>query len=94
MSEGYDHHDFYLLRTPCFPVNYLERLADLAGVGKKEHNLFTDPLFLEALYLGSNELYTQYLKYLDGRRSADRIDSKLLHGIERYFIRMCSRCTP
>src|SRR5581483_6080726 len=80
--------------TPCFPINYLERLPDLAAVGKKSRNLFTDPQFLEALFLGSHELYTQYLKYLDGRRFAERIDNKLLHAIERYFIRMCSRCTP
>ncbi|OQP61145.1 hypothetical protein A3860_05350 [Niastella vici] len=93
-EQEYEHHGFYLLRTPCFPVNYLERLADLALVQNKENNLFTDPQFLEALFLGSHELYTQYLKYLDGRRSAERIDSKLLHSIERYFIRMCSRCTP
>jgi lantibiotic biosynthesis protein len=93
-EQAYDHHNFYLLRTPCFPVNYLERLGDLAGVGQQSPNLFTDPLFLEALFLGSHELYTQYLKYLNGRRSADRINSKLLHSIERYFIRMCSRCTP
>lgn len=93
-KQEYEHHGFYLLRTPCFPINYLERLSDLAAVEKDENNLFTDPQFLEALFLGSHELYTQYLKYLDGRRSAGRIDSKLLHAIERYFIRMCSRCTP
>ena len=93
-EQAYDHHNFYLLRTPCFPVNYLERLSDLAGVENTASNLFTDPAFLEALFLGSQELYTQYQKYLNGRRSADRIDNKLLHAIERYFIRMCSRCTP
>jgi hypothetical protein len=90
----YIHHDFFLLRIPSFPIDYLKQLDRLRSGGPGEDPLFTSPRFLEALFLGSHELYTQYQKYLKGARYSERITTKLFHGIERYFIRMCSRCTP
>jgi thiopeptide-type bacteriocin biosynthesis protein len=90
----YVHHGLCFLRVPFFPVHYLSRLHAIDGAGPEEDNLFTDPAFLEALFLGSRDLYGQYQKYLHGARFSERITRKLFGGIERYFIRMCSRCTP
>lgn len=88
------HHGLCFLRVPFFPVEYLSQLHTIAGAGLEKGNLFTDPAFLEALFLGSRDLYGQYRKYLQGTQFSERIARKLFGGIERYFIRMCSRCTP
>src|SRR5215469_8857956 len=90
----YTHHDFFLLRIPSFPIDYLKDIQSLRSTRTVEDNLFTSPRFLEALFLASYELYHQYQKYLQGASYSERITAKLFHGIERYFIRMCSRCTP
>jgi thiopeptide-type bacteriocin biosynthesis protein len=87
-------HGFCFFRVPSLPVNYLSQLHTIHNSRTEKNNLFAHPLFLEALYLGSPELYAQYCKYLDGASLSERIVQKLFRGLERYFIRMCSRCTP
>jgi thiopeptide-type bacteriocin biosynthesis protein len=93
-KEEYNHHDFYLLRVPYYPIDYLKQLHTLRGAGNNKQTLFSSPDFMEALFLGSFDLYVQYTRYLEGDEFTERISNKLLHAIEKYFIRMCSRCTP
>ena len=94
-KQLFDHYSFYLLRVPYFPVTYLSRIEGPLKEGMAQPNLFTRPDFLEALFLGSYELYSEYMKWLSGKSNLGGKDIfKLLQSVEKYFVRMCSRCTP
>ncbi|QNK62329.1 lantibiotic dehydratase [Pedobacter sp. PAMC26386] len=56
-------------------------------------DLLNDDLFLEALYLASNNLYKTYLKWKEDKLSTAQKD-KFYATITKYYVRMMSRSTP
>lgn len=58
---------------------------------------FSIPLFNQALYLASYELYTQYYVMKERFEQTGRTDKdidKLCLSLYKYYSRMCTRCTP
>lgn len=88
---------FYLLRTPAFSVSEIiafnnrnpsneEAIAFLGELLKNKY-------FSESIYIASPEFYEQVMGW--NRNSLNRKDQeKMLLSLYKYFIRMCSRCTP
>lgn len=50
--------------------------------------------FLEAVYLASPVLYNECIKWKEGRISGKKEIEKLTRSLNKYLIRMSSRCTP
>lgn len=88
--------DFYLLRTPFLPLNFLEQFDGLAHpqLNDKLKSIFTDPWLQEAIYVASPELYQEFQKWQQGSLTDKKEVNKLVLSLFRYLLRMCSRCTP
>lgn len=84
--------DFYLLRTPLLPINFLEQFTSLPynELAGKIRQVFQDPDLKEAIYIASPELYQELIKWLAGEKETQ----KLVMALFRYLLRMCTRCTP
>jgi len=88
MYQTFNH---FLLRTPLFPYDMLEKVSC-------ENDEFTEILknnyFQEAVFIASPELHKEILKYLEGNLTDKKEQERLLSSLERYFSRMSTRCTP
>jgi len=93
-------YDFYVLRNPVYPIAKLQLLNTLTASGyEKEKNpelklLFSDPIFLEGIYLASKELYILLVSCLDGKNLDDDKAFNMIKSLHKYYTRMCMRCTP
>ncbi|MBK1894468.1 lantibiotic dehydratase [Chryseobacterium paridis] len=94
--------DFYAMRQPLLP---LKKLFEFYKFSKTYHDKeilnylvkeFSENYQLnEALYLASNILYNETLKYsATPDNFSDKDRKKLLHSLAKYYIRSASRCTP
>lgn len=95
------HSGFGMLRTPILPVSALEEVQaikdDPLAFTKYIFGKFKTPLFNQALYLASYELYTQYYAMMERFEQTGRTDKdidKLTLSLYKYYSRMCTRCTP
>ena len=88
--------DFYLIRTPLLPLNFLDQFNDISWpqLHDKVKTIFSQPYLLEAIYVASPELYRELLKWQDGRLTDEKEVNKLVSALFRYLLRMCTRCTP
>jgi thiopeptide-type bacteriocin biosynthesis protein len=88
--------DFYLLRTPLLPVNFLDQFTQIPykDLSDKIKEIFHDPYLKEAIYIASPELYQELMKWQQGQLSAEKEVQKLVLSLFRYILRMCTRCTP
>ncbi|WP_293785073.1 lantibiotic dehydratase [uncultured Pedobacter sp.] len=97
-------YDFFLLRTPTFPIEsvlvlnallnqYVDRPKD-AVVVEQTKKIFSDPLFMEAIYFASNDLYKALVQWLEGGNLSGDKEDRLIRSLHRYYSRMCTRCTP
>jgi len=88
MYQVFNH---FLLRTPMFPFDILEKIlsknAEFTEILKNKY-------FQEAIFIASPGLYKELLKYLDGKLTDKKEQERLLSSLERYFSRMSVRCTP
>lgn len=84
--------DFYLLRTPLLPVNFLDQFTKIPfkDLSDKIKKIFHDPYLTEAIYIASPELYQELMKWL----SVEKEEQKLVLSLFRYLLRMCTRSTP
>ncbi|UHG94929.1 lantibiotic dehydratase [Spirosoma oryzicola] len=93
-------HDFYLLRNPLCSIDELLAFNDTVNAGDRaafEERLrsrFADPLFQEAIYVASPELYREFEKWLNQETAAGKDSEQLLLTLYKYYHRMGSRCTP
>ena len=97
MSNFLEHSDFYLLRTPVGSVDSLLALnQDLSpdALVAAMREIFSTPFYQEAIYVASPELYQELQKWLDGRISNEKEIEKLITSLYKYYVRMCTRCTP
>ena len=89
--------DWYVLRTPLFPVAYTEQINNCQS-SQDFKKLFDHPLFQEAIYLASPGLYIQFEKWLKGtiqfRKNPEKEERKLIKSLLKYWLRAAYRCTP
>jgi thiopeptide-type bacteriocin biosynthesis protein len=96
-------YDFFVYRIPTLSVESVMELNHVLGkVGKggldgdcleKLRAIFSNPLFVEGIYLASKDLYTALQTWLNHCNPETTTD-KLLMALYRYYSRMCTRCTP
>jgi len=87
MSLPYSFASRLIVRTPSLPLHPSAHDIDTAA-------LLQDANFMEALYLASNVLYEECIKWRNGQITAKKDVDKLMRSINKYFLRMSSRCTP
>ena len=102
--KEYFLYDYCLIRTPAFPVERAIRLNNILNEANGNYfsettqqqlkQLFNDPLFKEAIYIGSKELYNPFLDWLNNEKMPAKKAEKLLRSLHRYYSRMCTRGTP
>lgn len=88
--------DFYLLRTPFLPLNFLDQFNGLSheALPGKLKVIFGDPYLQEAIYIASPELFAECMKWLQGDLTNPKDVNKLVLSLFRYLLRMSTRCTP
>ncbi|RZS99431.1 lantibiotic dehydratase family protein [Aquimarina brevivitae] len=81
-NNPYSFFPSYVLRTPTLPLDR-----------SLEHTIETywqHPVFKEALYLASPELYAEVEKGLD----QNKLNASLRYALLKYILRITNRCTP
>jgi thiopeptide-type bacteriocin biosynthesis protein len=88
--------EFYLLRAPFLPLNFLEQFEELnhAELNDKLKEIFMDFMLQEAIYIASPELFQEFQKWQQGSLKEKKEVDKLISSLFRYLLRMCTRCTP
>lgn len=88
--------DFYLVRTPLLPLEFLGQFAGLRHdqLPEKLKSVFSDAYLQETIYIASPELHQELLKWLQGSLTDRKEVNKLVMALFRYLLRMCNRCTP
>jgi thiopeptide-type bacteriocin biosynthesis protein len=94
MEEVFEDYGKAFIRTPIYSY------ASLFNADHKTKNLdelvhlrLNDPVFMEALYWSSPQLFEAVLKFRkDGLKGAK--EKKLLATLKKYLIRASTRCTP
>ncbi|SDG81631.1 thiopeptide-type bacteriocin biosynthesis domain-containing protein [Chitinophaga filiformis] len=88
--------DFYLLRSPLLPVDFLTRFLQLpyATLADEIKQTFTAPYLAEAIYIASPELSNELRKWQQGLLKGEKDVNKLVLSLFRYLLRMSTRCTP
>ncbi len=82
----------FLIRNPILPVEFYHKIMDDQDFLYKE--FVKNPLFKNAIYLASPELYNRIEESTQNKNSNFNDDEKLKLSILKYAIRMSSRCTP
>lgn len=91
----YKPFDKFILRSPFFPLETFINLFSGKNTSVDElKRLVSTPVFQEAIYLASPELYNETQKWLKGNETSKKESDKLLCSLVKYFSRMCMRCTP
>lgn len=103
-NERFFRYDFFVLRAPTFSIEALLDLNEILNKIEKNNTdavawnrlraIFSDPLFVEAVYFASKDLYAALKDWLDNITQHDAKSGKLLKSLHRYYSRMCTRCTP
>jgi len=89
MAIPYKFHPQLVMRTPQNPLR--------TSIGAEDgflQALLKDKNFLEALFLASPVLHEELLKYGMGNLADTKGIKKLIFSLAKYYLRMCSRCTP
>ena len=103
-SDRFFLYDFCLLRMPTFPTEALlnlnralEKIAHGCpddATWEQVRSAFSHPLFVEAIFLASKDLYTALTDWLEAGNIPSPKNHKLLKALHRYYSRMSTRCTP
>ncbi len=76
-----------IVRTPSLPFN-----DDISEEFLKQ--ILSNLVFAEALYLASPVLFQEAMNWKDGKITNPKKLLKIPLSLGKYYIRMCSRCTP
>lgn len=97
MNTFLSYSDFYLLRMPVVSVENLLSLNEDLNVKSLEvcmKEIFSQPFYQEAIYVASPELFQEFQKWEEGCLTNEKDVSKLTASLYKYYVRMCTRCTP
>jgi lantibiotic biosynthesis protein len=94
MDELFRDFEKVFVRTPLYSFSSLfadnDRTINLDHLVRLRLN---DPVFLEALYWSSPQLFEAVLKFKEGGIKASK-EKKLMQTLKKYLIRASTRCTP
>jgi len=78
-----------VIRTPFFPFDVSDKInMDFFK------DLVNNEIFKESIFLASPLLYSELQKWIEGKLTTAKEIKKLHYSLIRYYIRMCTRCTP
>ena len=84
--------DFYLLRMPVLPYNNILMQLQQGDDMEAFKAIIEQPLYQEAIFLASTELYAAMQKWLKDNATIKK--DKLNASIYKYLVRMATRSTP
>jgi hypothetical protein len=94
-QNTYKVFDRYCVRTPLFQFSYYKDVFHASGFKvAKFKKLLLDPIFREATFLASPDLYGQIVKWEQGDITDPKKIEKLYFSILKYATRISTRCTP
>ncbi len=94
MKNPYDHFPQYVLRTPIFSIDFIEKLTSQPVVTKAQLKAAFDlPIVKESCFLASPSLYAEIEKWLNASTEVKK-EKKLRLSLLKYLTRMATRCTP
>lgn len=88
--------DFYLLRSPRFPLAKLFLLnseidkGNLIGIKA----CFNNPVFLQSIYFSSRQFYHRTIDWLKRDSTVFDVEDKIFLSLYKYYVRICTRSTP
>lgn len=87
---------FYVFRHHLMPVDGLFILNETCQSSVQTEaflkQLFSNPEMQQTLYIASPALFMRFKCWLNGEEIAEK--SKLIQTLFKYYLRICSRCTP
>ncbi|MBK1896145.1 lantibiotic dehydratase family protein [Chryseobacterium paridis] len=91
----YKFFDNFIVRTPLFSnKNFLTKYGSEGFLDNELKEICINPVFQEAIYLASPDLYLILIKWLSNKELQDKDSQKLKDSLLKYYIRMSTRCTP
>jgi len=91
----YRHFGQAIIRTPLFTYeDLLPPDEDTFYLTSLLDSKLNDPVFLEALYWASPDIYRLAIDLKNGVIKAGKKKERLIHTLKKYIIRAGSRCTP
>ncbi|MEN8154743.1 MAG: lantibiotic dehydratase family protein [Acidobacteriota bacterium] len=84
----------FVLRTPYFPIEYLEKLYCNTVSISKLNKIYKIPEVQEAIFLASPNLFNKLIQWLKGELDNKKKEKKLHDSLHKYIVRMSSRATP
>lgn len=92
----YQFFDEYVVRTPLFSLKEFLIKTDSYKISNEELRMLSkNPVFQEAIYLASPNVYERLTKWLNDEKEFSSNDfQKLKTTILKYFSRTSTRCTP
>jgi hypothetical protein len=92
----YQFFDEYVVRTPLFSCKNFQNHLNKDDISdSKIKGICSDPIFQEAIYLASPNLYEEINKWLNSEKKFSKKEyKKLKQTILKYYSRISTRCTP
>ncbi|CAA7390284.1 hypothetical protein CHRY9393_02586 [Chryseobacterium fistulae] len=93
----YQFFDKYVVRTPSFSrKNFQHTISSKDEITDAElKEICTNPIFQEAIYLASHNLYEELTKWINSEKGFSKKEyQKLKHSLLKYYSRISTRCTP
>ncbi|MBC9935055.1 lantibiotic dehydratase [Chitinophaga qingshengii] len=94
MNNKVELHPVFTLRTPFFPISHFNNIPNHADTTFIFEVLMQDTYFMEALFLASPTLYEEAVRLRKDKGTVEKKGSKIVLSVLKYYIRMCTRCTP
>ena len=95
LKKDYQIFNRFILRTPLFPIGFLRSiLLDDKSTKEKLKQTCENKIVQEAIFLGSPNLLTKILKWVNGELNDKKEIDNLPQSVYKYLARMSTRCTP
>ncbi len=91
----YQFFDQYIFRSPLFTLQDFLEKADRDRISENElKTIFSDPVYMEAVYLASPYLHDEIEAWKSGKKLSSGKQEKLIQTLLKYHNRISTRCTP
>ncbi len=90
----YEPFSTFILRTPLFPFNFLEKLLDNQISKNYLRKILNNSKVNEALFIATPSFHSKLLEWLIDDEIESKESSRNLVTLYKYISRMCTRSTP
>lgn len=94
-DNPYRAFDRFILRTPLYPLEHLEKICAMKPWQEETVREICDRSDIrEAIMLASPDLYAEMNRYLSGKLDNPKLLQRFFFSLYRYTVRLSMRCTP